>query len=88
MNKNYKILAYIPARSGSKRILGKNVKKFAGKPLIAYAIEQALNCPIVDRVIVDTDSEKIAKIARQHEAEVPFLRPPELAQDDSKKQVL
>jgi len=84
MNKNYKILAYIPARSGSKRILGKNVKKFAGKPLIAYTIEQAFSCPIVDRVIVDTDSEKIAKIARRYGAEVPFLRPTKLAQDNSK----
>jgi len=79
-----KILAYIPARAGSKRIPGKNIKNFLDKPLIAYAIKQALNCPIVDRVIVDTDSEKIAKIARRHGAEIPFLRPPELARDDSK----
>lgn len=79
-----KILAYIPARSGSKRIPGKNTRNFLGKPLIAYAIEQALGCPIVDRVIVDTDSEKIAKIARRYGAEVPFLRPPELARDNSK----
>ncbi len=84
MSKNNKILAYIPARAGSKRIPGKNIKKFLGKPLIGYAIEQALNCPIVDRVIVDTDSEKIAKIALRYGAEVPFLRPPKLAQDSSK----
>lgn len=84
MFKDNKILAYIPARAGSKRIPGKNIKKFLGKPLIAYAIEQALGCPIVDRVIVDTDSEKTAKIARQYGAEVPFLRLPELARDDSK----
>jgi len=76
-------LAYIPARAGSKRIPGKNIKKFLGKPLIAYTIEQALNCPIVDRVIVDTDSEKIAQIARRYGAEVPFLRPTELARDSS-----
>src|SRR3989338_3921783 len=80
---NKKILAYIPARAGSKRIPGKNIKKFLGKPLIAYTIEQALNCPIVDRVIVDTDSEKIAQIARRYGAEVPFLRPTELARDSS-----
>lgn len=79
-----KILAYIPARAGSKRIPGKNIKKFLGKPLIVYAIEQALSCPIVDRVIVDTDSEKTARIARLYGAEVPFLRPSALARDDSK----
>lgn len=84
MAKDIKILAYIPARSGSKRIPGKNIKDFLGKPLIAYTIEQALKCPIVDRVIVDTDSEKIAKISRRQGADVPFLRPPELARDDSK----
>ena len=83
MFRDSKILAYIPARAGSKRIPGKNIKKFLGKPRIAYAIEQALNCPIVDRVIVDTDSEKIAQIARRHGAEVPFLRPAELARDNS-----
>lgn len=76
-----KILAVIPARAGSKRIPNKNIKNFLGKPLIAYAIEQALKCPIVDRVIVDTDSPKIAKIARQYGAEVPFLRPEYLATD-------
>lgn len=79
-----KILAYIPARSGSKRIPGKNIRNFLGKPLIAYTIEQALDCPIVDRVIVDTDSEKTAKIARRYGTEVPFLRPPRLAQENSK----
>lgn len=79
-----KILAYIPARSGSKRIPGKNIRDFLGQPLIAYAIKQALDCPIVDRVIVDTDSEKIAQIGRKYGAEIPFLRPSELAQDDSK----
>lgn len=84
MFKENKILAYIPARAGSKRIPGKNIKFFLGKPLIVYTIEQALYCPIVDRVIVDTDSEKTAKIARRHGAEVPFLRPSKLARDDSK----
>ena len=61
--KQKKLLAIIPARSGSKRIPGKNIKKFAGKPLIAYAIEQAKNVSMVDRVIVDTDSPEIAVIA-------------------------
>lgn len=84
MIKDKKILAYIPARSGSKRIPGKNIKNFLGKPLVAYTIEQARNCSIIDRVIVDTDSEKTAQIARQYGAEVPFLRPPKLARDDSK----
>lgn len=78
-----KILAYIPARAGSKRIPGKNIKKFAGKPLIAHAIEQALDCKIADKVIVDTDSSTIAAMAKKYGAEVPFLRPAELAQDKS-----
>lgn len=79
-----KILAYIPARSGSKRIPGKNIKNFAGKPLIYHTIKQALACPIIDRVVVDTDSENIAKVARSCGAQVPFLRPIELARDDSR----
>lgn len=79
----HKVLAYIPARAGSKRLPGKNIKDFMGKPLIAYAIEQALAMPFIDRVIVDTESEEIAAIAKQYGADVPFLRPNELAQDDS-----
>lgn len=78
-----KILAYIPARGGSKRIKNKNIKFFLGKPLIAYAIEQALSLSFVDRVIVDTDSPKIAVIAKKYGAEVPWLRPAHLAQDNS-----
>lgn len=78
-----KILAYIPARGGSKRIPGKNFKKFAGKPLISYTIKQALDCKLADKTIVDTDSAEIAKIAKRYGAEVPFLRPEELAQDKS-----
>jgi len=84
MKTRAKILAYIPARGGSKRIPGKNIKKFAGKPLISYAIKQALDCGLADKIVVDTDSPKIAKIARKYGAEVPFLRPAELAQDKSK----
>lgn len=75
----HKILAIIPARAGSTRIPGKNIKKFCGKPLIAYTILQAKKIPFVDRIVVDTDSEKIARIARHYGAEVPFLRPLHLA---------
>ena len=75
------ILAYIPARARSKRIPNKNIKNFLGKPLIAYTIEQAKAHEVISRVIVDTDSKKIAKIAKQYGAEVPFLRPRHLATD-------
>jgi len=78
-----KVLAIIPARAGSKRIPNKNIRNFLGKPLIVYAIEQALTSPIVNRVIVDTDSPKIAAIAKKYGAEVPFLRPANLATDKS-----
>ena len=78
-----KILAIIPARGGSKGVPGKNLKSFAGKPLIAWSIGQALDCPRVDRVLVSTDCNEIAAVARQWGAEVPFLRPDELAQDTS-----
>lgn len=79
-----RILAIIPARAGSKRIPNKNKKNFLGKPLIAYTIEQALKCPIIDRIIVDTDSPEIAVIARRYGAEVPFLRPAKFANDKAK----
>lgn len=77
------VLAYIPARSGSKGIKDKNIIKIAGKPLIAYTIEAARSSKYVDKVIVSTDSERYAEIARKWGAEVPFLRPAELAADDS-----
>ena len=83
MFKNKKILAIIPAREGSKRIPQKNIRKFLGKPLIFYAIQQALSCSFIDRTIVDTDSFKIAKIALGFGAEVPWLRPKRLAGDKS-----
>ena len=79
-----KILAIIPARAGSKRIPNKNIRNFLGKPLIAHTIEQALSCPLIGRVIVDTDSPAIAKIAKRYGAEVPFLRPAHLATDKSR----
>lgn len=83
MNKK-NILAIIPARSGSKRIPNKNIRDFLGKPLIAYTIEQARACNFIDRIIIDTDSPQIAKIALKFGAETPWLRPKRLAQDKSK----
>ena len=78
------VLAIIPARGGSKGVVDKNIHDFCGKPLIAHTIDCAKNSKYVNRVIVSTDSEKIADIAKAHGAEVPFLRPSELAQDKSK----
>ena len=78
-----KILCLIPARAGSKGIPNKNVKPFCGKPLIAWSIEQAFQAAYPMRVIVTTDSEEFAAIARRHGAEVPFLRPAEISQDTS-----
>jgi YrbI family 3-deoxy-D-manno-octulosonate 8-phosphate phosphatase len=77
------ILAIIPARGGSKGIPGKNIKDFAGFPLIAYSIIAGLRSALVTRVIVSTDDEKIAEIARGWGAEVPFMRPEQFAQDDT-----
>jgi pseudaminic acid cytidylyltransferase len=76
-------IAIIPARGGSKRIPKKNIKKFLGKPLIAYSIETAINSKLFDKVVVSTDNEEIAKIARAYGAEVPFIRPKELSDDFS-----
>ena len=81
--KKYKIIAVIPARGGSKGLPGKNIKILAGKPLIARTIEQAKKSKLIDKLIVNTDSKKIAKIAQKYGAEVPFLRPKKLAQDKS-----
>jgi N-acylneuraminate cytidylyltransferase len=77
-----KVLAIIPARSGSKTIPNKNVKLFNGHPLIAYSIEAGLKSIYVDKVVVSTDSREIADVALRYGAEVPVLRPLELAQDD------
>jgi len=76
-------IAIIPARGNSKGIPRKNIKNFAGKPLIAWTIEAALNTKSIERVIVSTEDEEIANIALKYGAEVPFLRPMELAEDDS-----
>ena len=75
------VVAIIPARGGSKGLPGKNVRPLAGKPLIAYSIEAAKSSVYVDRVLVSTDDSEIARVATQYGAEVPFLRPAELAQD-------
>lgn len=75
------MIAIIPARGGSKGLPGKNIKLLAGKPLIAYAIEAALEAKEVNRVVVSTDDEEIAKVALLYGAEVPFLRPDFLATD-------
>jgi pseudaminic acid cytidylyltransferase len=74
-------IAIIPARGGSKRIPRKNIKPFAGKPMLAYAIDAALACGLFAHVAVSTDDDEIAAIARGCGAEVPFMRPPELADD-------
>jgi len=74
-------VAIIPARGGSKRIPHKNIKNFAGKPIIAYSIEAAQQSGLFDRIIVSTDDFEIAEVARRYGAEVPFLRPQELADD-------
>jgi N-acylneuraminate cytidylyltransferase len=76
-------IAFIFARGGSKGLPNKNILDFSGKPLIAWSIEQALAVKRIDRVIVSTDSEQIAKIAKNYGAEVPFIRPAELATDIS-----
>lgn len=76
-------LALIPARGGSKGVPRKNIRPLAGKPLIAYAIAAARASRLIDRVIVSTDDEEIAAVAQRYGAEVPFLRPAELARDDT-----
>jgi pseudaminic acid cytidylyltransferase len=76
-----KIVAIVPARGGSKRIPKKNIKSFAGKPIIAYPIKCAREAGLFDRIVVSTDSQEIAQVAREWGAEVPFVRPAELSND-------
>ncbi len=83
MYKNNKILGLIPARGGSKGLPGKNIKPLSGLPLIAWTIKQALGSEYLDKVIVSTDSRKIAAVAKKYGAEAPFIRPRELATDNS-----
>ena len=77
------MLAIIPARGGSKGIPKKNIKLLCGKPLIAYTIEAAMASRSIDHIVLSTDDPQIAEVAVQYGAEVPFMRPEELAQDDS-----
>jgi len=75
------VVAIIPARGGSKRIVGKNLKAFRGEPIIVHSIRVALGSGLFERVIVSTDDPRIAEVALAHGAEVPFLRPAALADD-------
>lgn len=77
------MIAIIPARAGSKKIPGKNIMHFDGIPLIGYTIREALKSEYITEVIVTTESQEIAEIVREFGASVPFLRPVELAEDDS-----
>src|SRR5258706_7825885 len=79
----HRVLGVVTARAGSKGIPGKNTKPLAGKPLIAYTIEAALASGVFDRLIISTDDEHAAAIARDLGCEVPFLRPAELSTDDT-----
>lgn len=76
-----KVVCVIPARGGSKGVLRKNIKKLVDKPLIAYTIEQALQSRYIDRTIVSTEDKEIADISKEYGAEVPFIRPDDLAGD-------
>lgn len=84
MIKDKRVLALIPARGGSKRLPGKNIKEFCRKPLIASTVEAANGSRYIDKIIVSTDSRKIARIAQSFDAKAPFIRPAHLAKDDSK----
>ena len=84
MYKGKNILGLIPARGGSKGLPRKNIKPLSGKPLIAWTIEQALASKYLDRVVVSTDDKEIAEISKEYGAEVPFIRPKELAEDNAK----
>jgi len=81
--KTINYLAIIPSRGGSKRLPGKNIKPLNGKPLIAYSIESALGAQKIDRTIVSTDDDAIADCAKKHGADVPFMRPADIAGDKS-----
>ena len=78
-----RVLAIIPARGGSKGVPRKNIRDVAGKPLIAWTIDAAKKSRYVDRVVVSTDDPEIAEVATRYGGEVPFLRPAELARDDT-----
>ena len=77
------IIAVIPARSGSKGVPNKNIRELSGKPLLAYSIVAAQKASLIDRIIVSTDSDEYAFLAKEYRAEIPFLRPSEYADDKS-----
>ncbi|MBT7437663.1 MAG: acylneuraminate cytidylyltransferase family protein [Cellvibrionales bacterium] len=79
-----KVIVIIPARSGSKSLPNKNILPLKGKPLLCYSISYGLESDIVDKVIVSTDSEEFAEIAKTYGADVPFIRPAELAMDNTR----
>ena len=81
MIRNNKILAIIPARSGSKGLKNKNLKKLGSHPLVAWPINSAKKSQYIDRILVSTDSKKIAKLAQKFGAEAPFIRPKNLSND-------
>ena len=83
MRQHPETIAIIPARGGSKGIPRKNITDLAGKPLIAYSILAALHAGFIDRIIVSTEDAEIAEVAKEWGAEVPFMRPKEMAQDTS-----
>lgn len=83
MINNQTVLAIIPARGGSKGVPRKNIRDFCGKPLIAWTIEEALKCKYIDRLLVSTEDQEIAAVAKKYGAEVPFLRPEDLARDET-----
>ena len=80
---NKRLLAIIPARGRSKRLPRKNILDFSGKPLIAWTIEAALNSKYIDRVVVSTDDQEIADVSKKYGAELPFVRPDNLATDEA-----
>ncbi|MEW6181626.1 MAG: acylneuraminate cytidylyltransferase family protein [Bacillota bacterium] len=84
MYKGLSVLGFIPARAGSKGLPGKNTKPLAGKPLLLYSVEAGQKSGVFDYLMVSTDGEDIAAVARQGGAEAPFIRPPELATDTAK----
>lgn len=81
MKRKRKILTVIPARGGSKGITRKNIRPLAGRPLVSYVIEAATKAKLVERLIVSTDDTEIADVARSFGADIPFMRPPEVATD-------
>lgn len=83
MYKNKRVLAIIPARGGSKGVLRKNIRLVAGRPLIAWTIEEAKKSKYIDRVILSSDDDEIIKVARRWVCEAPFVRPGKLAEDNA-----